>query len=82
MNRDLLNSFRFMVFCFCSMQTRNNKPGTTEVGAISTAQNCKRDPLCFVNFQLVAKDTKNEGGDFEKKITVPKNVKGGTLWDF
>ena len=32
-----------------------NKPGTSNVGAISKAQNCKRgDPLGFLKLQLVA----------------------------
>ena len=73
-----------------------NKPGTANVGAISKARNCKRGTLWAVKLQLVAKYEKNEGepfGDLKKfpkkilmrflnSVTVPKNVKGGALWDF
>ena len=41
-----------------------NKPGTTNVSAISKARNCKKGP--FVKLQLVAKyqSKKIEGGPF------------------
>ena len=77
------------------MGAENNKPRTAKIGAISKAQNCKKwDPSGFVELQLVAKYEKNLKGDrlgtrknFPKneifeQCHSPKNVKGGTLWDF
>ena len=64
------------------------------IGAISKAQNCKRDPLGIVKLQLVAKYETKKGrgafGDFQKlpkkvtneilnSVTAPKNVKGGSF---
>ena len=45
----------------------------------------REDPLGVFNIHFVAKHQKIEGGKFlvsEKNFTVPKKLKGGTLWDF
>ena len=74
-----------------------NKPGTAKVGAISKAQNLKGGPFGLCETPAGCKKFKKiEGGTlwrhekisekflmrFLNSVTVPKNVKGGTLCDF
>ena len=71
-----------------------NKPGTAKVGAISKAQNLKGGPFGLCETPAGCKKLKKiEGGTlwrheknflmrFLNSVTVPKNVKGGTLCDF
>ena len=77
---------------------RKNKPGTAKVGAISKAQNLKGGPfgLCETPAGCKKFFKKMKGGPFGdmkkfpkiflmrilNSVTVPKNVKGGTLCDF
>ena len=63
-----------------------NKPGTAHVGAISKAQ---KDSIAKTFFSTTADNkssqkTKNweKNSEFPVSRIVPKNVKGGTLWDF
>ena len=51
-----------------------NKTGTSQVGAISKAQKAQN---IFFGKKLEIFEKKNS---FGKSHTVPKNVKGGTLW--
>ena len=47
------------------------------------AEKLKGGPLGFFNIHSVAKHQKIEGGKFFfRKDSVPKKLKGGTLWDF
>ena len=76
------------------LRTKKNNPGMAQVGAISKAQ---KDSKTETTFSTTGDNKSSQKTKIEKKITdfflelflkfpvsliVPKNVKGGTLWDF
>ena len=65
-------SLRFQRQCYI------NKPGLAQVGAISKLKNSKRTSKC----QSIGEFGTFYEKQFLKSLTMPKKLKGRTLWDF